>query len=176
MHACLNNKRPMRGHDEGICGTSFVPYNMVNTYQRFNFRFQTGKKYSRSRSRLGGKKSWSSSIALNSVGTPSLLFKEIMQGQYYENLNRLLITSLSAMVAESLTFPLDSIKTRMQLSKVADLSIQNSASTRPLLNFKGSEGFLSLYKGLSPALLRHVIYSSVRITVYEKVRSEPRFC
>ena len=34
------------------------------------------------------------------------------------------------------------------------------------------EGMLKLWQGISPSLARHVIYSGVRITVYEKMREE----
>ena len=34
------------------------------------------------------------------------------------------------------------------------------------------EGMLKLWQGISSSLARHVIYSGVRITVYEKMREE----
>ena len=34
------------------------------------------------------------------------------------------------------------------------------------------EGMLKLWQGISPSLARHVIYSGVRLTVYEKMREE----
>ena len=34
------------------------------------------------------------------------------------------------------------------------------------------EGIIKLWQGISPSLARHVIYSGVRITVYEKMREE----
>ncbi|CDF34490.1 unnamed protein product [Chondrus crispus] len=76
-------------------------------------------------------------------------------------------------LATSVTHPIDTIKLRLQL--------QGSFSTEPAARFTGlfsglatitrDEGFFSLYKGLSPAILRAATYSATRLGLYEPLRS-----
>jgi len=81
---------------------------------------------------------------------------------------KFLLTCLSAVLAESCTFPLDTLKTRLQL---AQASQQRSASaTVTLAHIIRTEGLSSLYAGLSPALARHIPYSGTRILAYEALR------
>lgn len=85
---------------------------------------------------------------------------------------RLALTSASALVAESVTFPIDITKTRLQLQ--GERGMTHSSLTRGALNTAlgifQEEGFSGLYRGLSPALLRHVFYTSTRIVTYEQLR------
>ncbi|KAG5237261.1 hypothetical protein OIU76_012038 [Salix suchowensis] len=80
---------------------------------------------------------------------------------------KILLTSLSAMVAETATFPIDLTKTRLQL---------HSSTTKPTNAFRvASEiirqhGPLGFYQGLSPAILRHLLYTPIRIVGYENLR------
>ncbi|KAF5449591.1 hypothetical protein F2P56_030021 [Juglans regia] len=95
------------------------------------------------------------------------------QGQEHEPaLIKILLTSLSAMVAETTTFPIDLTKTRLQLQGES-----LSSSTRPTNGFRVAseivreQGPLGLYKGLSPAILRHLFYTPIRILGYEHFRN-----
>ncbi|CAN7116770.1 unnamed protein product [Brassica rapa subsp. narinosa] len=86
---------------------------------------------------------------------------------------RILLASLSAMVAESVTFPIDLTKTRMQLHGYAP----GSASAAHRVGAIGvvseimrQEGMMGFYKGLSPAILRHLFYTPIRIIGYENLK------
>ncbi|KAK9276276.1 hypothetical protein L1049_005807 [Liquidambar formosana] len=84
---------------------------------------------------------------------------------------KIALTSLSAMVAETTTFPIDLTKTRLQLHG------ESLASTRPTNAFRvaseivRNQGVLGLYIGLPPAILRHLFYTPIRIVGYEHLRS-----
>jgi solute carrier family 25 (mitochondrial uncoupling protein), member 27 len=82
-----------------------------------------------------------------------------------DHLDRLVLTALSAMAAETVTFPLDILKTHLQLA------IGKSSAPQLVAEFVKSHGVKGVYSGLSPALLRHCIYSSIRISVYEELRA-----
>ena len=87
---------------------------------------------------------------------------------------KILLTSLSAMVAETSTFPIDLIKTQLQLDGEHQ---SRSSLTRPTNALKVSsdivskDGFLGLYQGLSPAIIRHLFYTPIRIVGYEYLRN-----
>ena len=80
----------------------------------------------------------------------------------------------AATVAETVTFPLDLTKTRLQIQGEA-------ASNSKLVAKRGmfkvafgvvkEEGFMKLWQGLSPAVYRHLIYTGVRMGVYEHLRN-----
>ncbi|KAL7064113.1 hypothetical protein AAHC03_05149 [Spirometra sp. Aus1] len=81
-----------------------------------------------------------------------------------------LVCCASAFVGETLTYPLDIIKTRLQV--VGQLS---PSRTRPSLlkltvSIVKNEGFLSFWQGLSPALYRHFLYTGARMPIYEVIR------
>lgn len=84
---------------------------------------------------------------------------------------KMALTSLSAMVAETTTFPIDLTKTRLQLHG------ESLASTRPTNAFRVAseivrkQGPLGLYMGLSPAIMRHIFYTPIRIVGYEHLRT-----
>ncbi|KAI3433030.1 uncharacterized protein J3R85_007214 [Psidium guajava] len=90
---------------------------------------------------------------------------------------KILLTSLSAMVAESATFPIDLTKTRLQLHGQSLPS--SSSSTRPTAatafhvaaDIVRRQGLLGLYQGLSPAIIRHLFYTPIRIVGYENLRN-----
>ncbi|CAE8614425.1 unnamed protein product, partial [Polarella glacialis] len=63
-----------------------------------------------------------------------------------------------------LTFPIDFAKTRMQLH-VGRQTFRSALATA-LKN----EGVGAVYAGLPPAVLRHIVYSSLRISLYEDLR------
>eukprot|EP00198_Chlamydomonas_reinhardtii_P002918 XP_001692254.1 uncoupling protein [Chlamydomonas reinhardtii] len=88
------------------------------------------------------------------------------------------LTCSAAMVAEGVTYPIDLLKTRLQLQGelAAASSSPKSSGPKP----KGAvrlaaelirrEGMRGLYAGLAPALVRHIFYTGTRITVYEQLR------
>ncbi|XP_043712021.1 mitochondrial uncoupling protein 3 [Telopea speciosissima] len=83
---------------------------------------------------------------------------------------KILLTSLSAMVAETTTFPIDITKTRLQLHGASLSSTSPTNAFQVAFETVQREGTLGLYKGLSPAILRHLFYTPLRIVGYEHLR------
>ena len=81
---------------------------------------------------------------------------------------KLILTSLSAMAAETSTFPIDLIKTRLQLESS---SRSTTNAFRVASEIVREQGPLGLYKGLSPAIIRHLLYTPIRIVAYENLRN-----
>ena len=82
---------------------------------------------------------------------------------------------MAASVAESVTYPLDLTKTRLQLQgEVAsgDLNFKYKGMIRTALGIVKEEGLLMLWRGMLPALYRHAIYTGIRMTAYEEIRNE----
>lgn len=103
---------------------------------------------------------------------------------------RLGLTCSAAVVAEAITYPIDVVKTRLQLQGelasrlAAPVRTGHSAGAgasgatppqhgalRMALEIVRREGAHGLYAGLPPALLRHIMYTGTRITMYEQLRS-----
>ncbi|KAK1307687.1 Mitochondrial uncoupling protein 3 [Acorus calamus] len=82
---------------------------------------------------------------------------------------KLLMAAASAAAAETATFPIDLAKTRLQLHNES-LTRRPTNAFRVASDLVRSEGLLSLYRGLSPALLRHLFYTPLRIVSYELLR------
>lgn len=86
---------------------------------------------------------------------------------------KILVTSITAMAAETTTFPIDLTKTRLQLHGES----RSHGSSHPTNAFRVAseivrrQGPLGLYKGLSPAILRHMFYTPIRIVGYEHLRN-----
>lgn len=83
---------------------------------------------------------------------------------------RILLASLSAMVAESVTFPIDLTKTRMQLHGSGSASAHRVGAIGVVSEIMRQEGMMGLYKGLSPAIIRHLFYTPIRIIGYENLK------
>jgi len=87
-----------------------------------------------------------------------------------------IVSVLSASIAEAVTYPLDLTKTRLQIQGEAI----NAKKTAGRIEYRGmvatavgivrEEGMMKLWRGCSPALYRHIVYSGVRITVYDDLR------
>ncbi|KAK3144643.1 hypothetical protein QOZ80_4AG0315850 [Eleusine coracana subsp. coracana] len=73
------------------------------------------------------------------------------------------LSSISAAAAEASTFPIDAVKTRLQLHCSPGAGVVRVAGE--LVRDGG------MYRGLSPAFLRHVVYTPLRIVGYEHLRS-----
>ena len=80
------------------------------------------------------------------------------------NYQKLFLIQLSACIAETITFPIDYIKTLMQVNnkKVSFLSISKQLYKQPSL---------SIYDGLKPSLLRHCTYTMLKVNIYEELRN-----
>lgn len=74
---------------------------------------------------------------------------------------KILLIQVSAGIAETVTFPIDYIKTLMQINQ------QKISFSKIVRNIYHSENKFQIYNGLKPALLRHSIYTMMRINIYE---------
>ncbi|KAK9107516.1 hypothetical protein Syun_023527 [Stephania yunnanensis] len=81
---------------------------------------------------------------------------------------RVALASLSAIVAETSTFPIDLAKTTLQLHHPSTLPINAFRVASDILR---RDGPLGLYRGLSPAIFRHLFYTPIRIVGYEHLRT-----
>lgn len=86
-------------------------------------------------------------------------------------LTKVFLTSLSAMVAETTTFPIDITKTRLQLHGESLSSSRSASALGVAGEILRREGLVGLYKGLSPAIVRHMFYTPIRIVCYEHLRN-----
>ncbi|KAL0385816.1 UNVERIFIED_CONTAM: Mitochondrial uncoupling protein 3 [Sesamum radiatum] len=75
------------------------------------------------------------------------------------------------MVAETATFPVDLLKTRLQLHGESIQSVRPASAFRMALEVIRTDGVSGMYKGLSPAIFRHMFYTPVRIVGYEHLRN-----
>eukprot|EP00039_Didymoeca_costata_P024380 m.10145 g.10145 ORF g.10145 m.10145 type:complete len:283 (+) comp4207_c0_seq1:244-1092(+) len=81
-------------------------------------------------------------------------------------LYRIPMIQAASLVAESCTFPVDAVKTRMQVKTKSHAFFPLLRSTVQV------EGVSGLYKGLQPAVIRHWVYSAARISLYEDFRNK----
>ena len=81
-----------------------------------------------------------------------------------DNYKKLVLIQTSASLAETTTYPIDYIKTKMQIQSKRTSFYQSSK-----LIFNDKNKF-QVYNGLKPALLRHCIYTMLRINIYENLR------
>ncbi|PKU80964.1 mitochondrial uncoupling protein 3 isoform X1 [Dendrobium catenatum] len=87
---------------------------------------------------------------------------------------KITLTSLSAAVAETATFPIDIIKTRLQLQRGDYLRRPPTAAgsaLRVAVDIWRAGGAFGFYDGLAPAVLRHLFYTPIRIVSYENLRN-----
>lgn len=97
--------------------------------------------------------------------------KPVKENGRDQTYTKIALTSLSAMVAETTTFPIDLTKTRLQLHGQSLTSSRPTNAFRVAWEIVGEQGPLGLYKGLSPAILRHLFYTPIRIVGYEHLRT-----
>jgi len=80
---------------------------------------------------------------------------------------KLCLSAISAGSAETTTYPLDFIKTRLQ--------IHQARVTQPLVTTVTTiirqEGLTATYAGVSAAILRHIPYTSIRVSTFESLRN-----
>jgi len=84
---------------------------------------------------------------------------------------RLAATTVAAAMAESLTFPIDIVKTRLQLQGEMQKQASSNGAFRTAAAIIRQEGISGLYAGVSPAVARHIPYSGTRIMVFESLRN-----
>jgi len=75
------------------------------------------------------------------------------------------LIAASSACSESVTFPIDFTKTRMQLH------VGKAGFIEVLLKSAREEGISAIYGGVQPAILRHWVYTSLRISIYEDLRN-----
>ncbi|KAK0573538.1 hypothetical protein LWI29_009621 [Acer saccharum] len=95
-------------------------------------------------------------------------------GEEEQTHTKIILSSCSAMIAESTTFPIDMTKTRLQLhGQQLDLQSRSRPTNafRVVSEIVREQGPLGLYKGLSPAIIRHLFYTPIRIVGYENLRN-----
>jgi len=87
------------------------------------------------------------------------------------------LSVFAATVAETVTYPLDITRTRLQVQgehaaiKKGTIKAQAYRGMfRTALGIVKEEGLLNLWQGLPPAVLRHVVYSGCRMGFYEHLR------
>jgi len=81
----------------------------------------------------------------------------------------------AASVAESVTYPLDLTKTRLQIQGELASGGANTQYRGMLKTATGivkEEGLLHLWRGMLPALYRHAIYTGFRMSAYEEIRNQ----
>ncbi|KAL6838343.1 hypothetical protein ACP4OV_031847 [Aristida adscensionis] len=79
------------------------------------------------------------------------------------------LSSVSAAAAEAATFPIDAVKTRLQLHRSPGAGGGGGGGVLRVAGELVRDG--GLYRGLSPAVLRHLMYTPLRIVGYEHLRS-----
>ncbi|XP_015769868.1 PREDICTED: mitochondrial uncoupling protein 4-like [Acropora digitifera] len=102
-----------------------------------------------------------------------------MAGDVNSFLYKYCLSSLAATVAESVTFPLDITKTRLQiqgerascLSTATARSLPYRGMIKTAVGIVEEEGLRNLWSGVTPAVLRHVVYTGSRMTAYEFLRN-----
>ena len=85
-------------------------------------------------------------------------------------LKKFCLTGCAAMTAESVTFPIDMTKTRMQLFGQGTTIKAQAGFVKTLMNTFKNEGICGVYTGISPAVIRHIPYTGSRIGLYEFLR------
>ncbi len=82
-------------------------------------------------------------------------------------LARFIGSSAAALVAETVTLPTDVAKTRLQTDTAGKYS---GSLVTCLRSTAAEEGVGALWKGLQPALIRQVCYSSLAMVLFEPIR------
>jgi len=84
------------------------------------------------------------------------------------------LSCLAATVAETATYPLDLTKTRLQIQgeRLHAGHTKKLGMIQTAVGIVRNEGALKLWQGVSPAVVRHYIYTGVRVGVYEQLRDK----
>jgi len=79
-------------------------------------------------------------------------------------------SAVGAVIAESVTLPTDVAKVRLQLQLSSGTTTKYTGFANCLLTIAKEEGAPALWKGLAPALVRQVCYTSLSLVIYEPIR------
>ncbi|CAD5123614.1 DgyrCDS11941 [Dimorphilus gyrociliatus] len=83
------------------------------------------------------------------------------------------ILSISAAtVAETVTYPLDITKTRLQIQGEVASAVPYRGVTKTLCGIVSEEGPFKLWQGVTPAIYRHIVYTGCRMGFYEYARDK----
>lgn len=77
--------------------------------------------------------------------------------------------SISSSTAEICTFPMDMLKTRMQLGGTQG-AVKYTGISHVITHTFQSGGVSAFYKGMIPALVRQFTFSGIRISLYDKAK------
>ncbi|EGC28822.1 hypothetical protein DICPUDRAFT_43741 [Dictyostelium purpureum] len=82
------------------------------------------------------------------------------------------IGGLAGMLSSAVTHPVDSLKVRMQLQGEGSGAVSSAkkGTFRMLVHINQTEGFFTLYKGLSASLLRQATYTTTRFGLYDVLK------
>ncbi|XP_067840596.1 mitochondrial uncoupling protein 4 isoform X2 [Heptranchias perlo] len=91
---------------------------------------------------------------------------------------KFVLTACAASVAETVTYPLDLTKTRLQIQGEAVCRHHRGGKTakpyrgmiQTAAGIVKEEGLFKLWQGVTPAIYRHIVYSGVRMVAYEQLR------
>ena len=94
-------------------------------------------------------------------------------------LEKYVLSVSAACVAEVVTYPLDLVKTRLQMQGegvrvVGEREGRYRGTVRTLLGVVREEGVTRLWQGVTPGMARHVVYSGLRMNLYDLLRRERR--
>lgn len=78
---------------------------------------------------------------------------------------------IACCVAESVTIPIDVVKTRLQLQGELGANRMYNGAFDAARKMYVTEGLKSWYKGITPALLRQATYGSLRYGLYEPIKT-----
>ena len=81
--------------------------------------------------------------------------------------------AIGSAAAEVMTLPVDVAKVRLQLQGKAEVGARRRyiGLLQTLYRVRSEEGAAALWRGLTPALVRQVSYTSMAFTLYEPVRN-----
>lgn len=83
---------------------------------------------------------------------------------------RLVLTGISAAASETATFPVDMVKTRLQIQGEGGTVVARGALGMAA-HIVRTEGLRGLYPGIGAGIMRHLIYTPARIVLYEQIRN-----
>jgi len=86
---------------------------------------------------------------------------------------QLLTAGTAACIADLITFPLDTVKVRLQVQGEAGVqAVMYNGVMRTVLGIARDEGPKALYNGIVPGLQRQMAFSAIRIGAYEPVKQK----
>jgi len=84
-----------------------------------------------------------------------------------------LLTAGAACVADIMTFPLDTVKVRLQVQgEAGSKAVMYNGVVRTVAGIARDEGPKALYNGIVPGLQRQMAFSAIRIGAYEPVKQK----